>query len=324
MATSAGLDHEVAIVATAIAWAESGLNPDAIGDEALANEKWGPSIGLWQIRSLRAHLGTGQERDAKRLRDPVFNAQSMVTISSRGTDWTPWSVFRTGKHRQYIDRVRAVIQGGTMQGWMPGIMHTPPDSRQGLDWVDWAAWKMVWHTTESNYRRNPGGGKHYHGHQSYPHFEISEDAIEQYLPITVGAYALAPASEAHGIGNGAHAVQAELVWQAENAANMSDKLLRNIARVLTFVRRQTGLVPHLPVQGFAGAEKRNWFPSKESWYAFEGVCGHQHVPGNTDRWDPGRIPAERIVAMSNADFGRAKPNDILDLQGRTLVMFVGD
>ncbi len=324
LAMEAGLDHERAVVATAIAWAESNLNPGAVGDEDLADHKWGPSIGLWQVRSLRAHLGTGQERDADRLRDPAFNARSMFTISRRGTDWSPWSVFGNGRYERHLEEVRGATQGGAMQGWMPGIIHTPPQSREGLEWVDWAAWKMVWHTTESGYRRNDGGRANYHGHQSYPHFEISEAAIEQYLPITVGAYALAEASETHGIGNAAHAVQAEIVWQAENAANMSEKLLRNIARVLTFVRQQTGLVPHLPRNGFAGPERRNWFPSKEDWYAFEGACGHQHVPGNTDRWDPGHIPAERIVALSNADFGRPMANDVLDLQGRTLLAFVGE
>ena len=324
LALDCGLDPERAIVATAIAWAESGLDPDAVGDEDLADDKWGPSIGLWQVRSLRAHLGSGQERDANRLHDPAFNGQSMMAISSRGSDWNPWSVFRNGRYRQYLHEVRRATQGGIMQGWMPGVMRTPPDGRAGLDWVDGPAWKMLWHTTESNYRRNSGGPKNYHGHQDYPHFEISEEAIEQYLPITVGAYALAPATDEHGIGNRARAIQAELVWQADNSANMSDKLQRNVAQVLTFVRRQTGLVPHFPPQGFAGQDKRNWFSTKEAWYDFEGVCGHQHVPGNFERWDPGRIPAERIVALSNADFGRSGPNDVLDLQGRTLVPFAGE
>ena len=110
LALEVGLDSERAIVATAIAWAESGLDPDAVGDESLADETWGPSIGLWQIRSLRSHLGTGQERDAKHLRDPPSNARSMMTISSRGTNWNPWSVFKTGKYRQHLDDVRAAVE----------------------------------------------------------------------------------------------------------------------------------------------------------------------------------------------------------------------
>jgi len=204
---------------------------------------------------------------------------------------------------------------------MSGATRTPPQSRSGLAWEGQSAWKMVWHTTESSYRRNGGGATNYHGHQSYPHFEISETGIEQYLPITVGAYALAPATTEHGIGNAAHAVQAEIVWQAAEAAVMSERLLEHIAQVLTFLRSETGMTPNLPAQGFAGPERRNWFASAADWYAFEGVCGHQHVPGNFDRWDPGRIPAQRIVALSDAHLAAADP---LLLGGRTLVRFAGE
>lgn len=105
------MDDEAAIVATAIAWAESGLNPDAVGDESLVDETWGPSIGLWQIRSLHAQEGTSGERDRLRLKEPAFNAKSMATISAGGTNWTPWSVFKNGRYRQHLDAVRAAVQG---------------------------------------------------------------------------------------------------------------------------------------------------------------------------------------------------------------------
>ena len=59
---------ESATVATAIARAESGLNPNAVGDEDKVDVRWGPSIGLWQIRSLHSHTSTGKPRDASRLR----------------------------------------------------------------------------------------------------------------------------------------------------------------------------------------------------------------------------------------------------------------
>lgn len=108
------LDHEAAIIATAIAWAESDLDPEAVGDQNLQDSVWGPSIGLFQIRSLRAHTGTGKERDANRLRDPEFNTRAMAIISKSGTDWTPWSVYKNGRYRQYLDPVRAAVgKGGT-------------------------------------------------------------------------------------------------------------------------------------------------------------------------------------------------------------------
>jgi hypothetical protein len=112
LALGAGLGHEPAVVATAIAWAESGLRPDAVGDVGLTDGTWGPSIGLWQIRSLRADTGTGKERDVERLGDPSFNARSMVAISAGGTNWRPWSVFKNDQYRDYLVAVRAAVEGG--------------------------------------------------------------------------------------------------------------------------------------------------------------------------------------------------------------------
>lgn len=79
--------------AIAVAMAESGGNPDAVGDVSLQNATWGPSYGLWQIRSLKAESGKGTTRDGTRLKDPAFNAKSMYTISNGGKNWKPWSVW---------------------------------------------------------------------------------------------------------------------------------------------------------------------------------------------------------------------------------------
>src|SRR3546814_11985548 len=43
--------------ALGVAFAESGGYVDAVGDLALVDAKWGPSIGLVQIRSLRDRSG---------------------------------------------------------------------------------------------------------------------------------------------------------------------------------------------------------------------------------------------------------------------------
>lgn len=107
------LDTEAAIIATAVAWAENeDLDPNVEGDLNLQDETWGPSIGLWQIRSLKAQLGTGKERDAQRLKDPAFNARSMATISAGGTNWTPWTMFRNGRYRAHLEAVRQAIGAG--------------------------------------------------------------------------------------------------------------------------------------------------------------------------------------------------------------------
>lgn len=112
LAVGAGLVHERAVIATAVSWGESGLDPDAVGDEDLEDEEWGPSVGLWQVRSLRAHLGTGLERDARRLADPEFNARSMAAISGGGEDFSAWTIYRNGTYRDHLDAVRAAATNG--------------------------------------------------------------------------------------------------------------------------------------------------------------------------------------------------------------------
>ena len=62
LARNAGLSAAAATTATAVALAESGGRTDAVGDVGLEDATWGPSVGLWQIRSLKAQSGTGQPR----------------------------------------------------------------------------------------------------------------------------------------------------------------------------------------------------------------------------------------------------------------------
>jgi hypothetical protein len=92
-AYDAGLRNPVKLAqAVAIAMAESGGNPTHKGDIALQNATWGPSVGLWQIRSLKADKGKGTYRDEDKLSDPAFNAKAMVSISNSGSNWNPWTV----------------------------------------------------------------------------------------------------------------------------------------------------------------------------------------------------------------------------------------
>lgn len=99
LARGAGFGAPGAAVAAAISDAESGRNPDAVGDVQLEDATWGPSIGLWQIRSLKAASGTGTPRDATRLKDPAFNASAAYAISSGGRDFRPWSTYTSGAYR---------------------------------------------------------------------------------------------------------------------------------------------------------------------------------------------------------------------------------
>lgn len=109
LARDVGLTGDPLVLAVAIARGESGWDSDAQGDVGIQTSVWGPSVGLWQVRSLKAQHGTGQQRDATRLVDPAFNAASMWAISSGGGDFKPWSVFTSGAYREHLDEARAAV-----------------------------------------------------------------------------------------------------------------------------------------------------------------------------------------------------------------------
>jgi len=80
-AIAAGFVGEDAVTATAIALAESGGDPNAVGDQ-------GTSYGLWQI-----HWTVHPEFDKSRLFDPAYNAQSAFSLFTRRGDFNDWSTF---------------------------------------------------------------------------------------------------------------------------------------------------------------------------------------------------------------------------------------
>lgn len=108
-AKQAGFIGQPAIIAVAVAMGESGLDPSAKGDTALTNATWGPSIGLWQIRSLNAEKGKGTSRDATRLTDPMFNARAAFEISSGGKNFRPWTVYTTGAYLRHMTLARIAV-----------------------------------------------------------------------------------------------------------------------------------------------------------------------------------------------------------------------
>ncbi len=103
-AIKAGFTGAALVTALAIAGAESSFNPKALGDVTLQSEKWGPSVGLWQIRSLRnynLYSGADALRDAVRLTDPYFNAKAAFAISKGGKDFSPWSTYTNGAFTKF-------------------------------------------------------------------------------------------------------------------------------------------------------------------------------------------------------------------------------
>lgn len=127
-ARAAGLNSAQAVIATAIALGESGGDDASVGDVNLQTQTWGPSVGLWQIRTLVSETGTGSDRDIKALQgNPARQAQAMVRISSNGTNWTPWTVYTRGIYTKFMGQATAAMSGGTaITGVSPAGLVTAP------------------------------------------------------------------------------------------------------------------------------------------------------------------------------------------------------
>jgi hypothetical protein len=99
-----GFSPRDATVMTAIAQAESAGNLGAVGDVRLQNGTWGPSVGLFQIRTLKAETGRGTDRDIEHLTgNPRAQVEAALNISDGGRNFRPWSTYSSGSYRQFLD-----------------------------------------------------------------------------------------------------------------------------------------------------------------------------------------------------------------------------
>jgi hypothetical protein len=121
---------EALAIAIAVTKPESGIgapagmwaDAEALGDTTITTEKWGPSVGAWQVRTVNAERGKGSTRDrsalfgnlAKQAKSAYTIAGGNVTTGSWGKGgnkgWGHWSVFQLGLHRRYLDEARAAAR----------------------------------------------------------------------------------------------------------------------------------------------------------------------------------------------------------------------
>lgn len=110
----AGFKGEALKIARAIAQAESGLNPRAYNPNAGTGDK---SYGLFQINMLgamgparRAQYGLKSNED---LFDPLTNAKVAFRMSGGGTNWSPWSTYKSGVYKKHLGSDIAEIPNAT-------------------------------------------------------------------------------------------------------------------------------------------------------------------------------------------------------------------
>jgi murein DD-endopeptidase MepM/ murein hydrolase activator NlpD len=120
--------------AFAVALAESGGRAKAIGDEGIQNKTYGPSIGPFQIRSLKdpkKYGESGQWRDPKRLFDPSFNIKAAWNISNQGKNWKAWSAYSNGSFSKFLDDAESAAKAAGIPAYEYGADRT----KEGLAYL---------------------------------------------------------------------------------------------------------------------------------------------------------------------------------------------
>lgn len=193
--------------------------------------------------------------------------------------------------------------------WHPNAIQVPAPADKWGTYRGDTPYRGVLHTTETD-TYTPSTSSYY-GHQSWPHATIGHNkqtgvpTIWQHIPINRAARALK--NPAGGVEtNAAHAVQSEIVWRASKSPQMPDDLLAVLRSWMRWCELSVHIKPQAPP--FYGADagftlatptaRQRMTPA--AWNAFNGWCGHQHVPEN-DHWDPGAIPIDRL--LKNAPTG---------------------
>lgn len=169
--------------------------------------------------------------------------------------------------------------------WLPGILRLEATEDGGAQDTSYPP-RLVLHTTE-------GGGTveslaaYYHHSTFWPHFtaDIKAHQLAQHIPLTRGGRALSHTDATQT--NDGHCIQVEIIGFANESPQWADADVRWLGQALSPVLEALGINRSGPafVAGGAGLSAPQRM-SEATWRAFNGVCGHQHVPEN-DHYDPG-------------------------------------
>lgn len=153
--------------------------------------------------------------------------------------------------------------------------------------------KHVLHTTEGSSASGAIGA--FKSNNSWPHFLIdSAGKVWQFLDTAVSARTLRNAPGGAQT-NRDSAVQSEVVGFAGKPNEHPAAQIDSLRALMRWIEANTGVKPKGPGRPFATSYGQNQlrFTSQE-WDAFDGHCGHCHVPEN-DHWDPGAINLDALL-----------------------------
>ena len=117
MISSGGFRGDALKTAYAISIAESGGRSNAKGDVHLQDAKWGPSVGLFQIRSLKNWKKYNDPyRDASKLQDPSYNIEAAWSKSKQGTNFKPWTTYTGGSFIKHLGEADVMAKAAGVGG----------------------------------------------------------------------------------------------------------------------------------------------------------------------------------------------------------------
>ena len=189
--------------------------------------------------------------------------------------------------------------------WVPGAELVSNPRSAGGTYVD-APWRFVVHTIEGE--PNPRAFRELAaGNENPPHLwaMASADLLLQTIPLNRSAYALARSETIQT--NRLRAVQVQLWGYAAKMGDvgpdviawLADRVLGPVARLVPINLDQVSLTG--PGEACHG-EKSPCRMTAEQWQVFNGVTGHNRVPGNK-HGDPGRLDLGAIAARTRARLG---------------------
>jgi hypothetical protein len=86
---SAGGNPSDALIASAIAMAESSGRADATDNDSNGTQ----DQGLWQVNSSHG---------LSNMFSPMANARAAIQISGNGTNWNPWTTYTSGAYQEFM------------------------------------------------------------------------------------------------------------------------------------------------------------------------------------------------------------------------------
>ena len=204
-----------------------------------------------------------------------------------------------------------------MKDWLAAAERIPIEGCTGPgSYIDDVPWRLVLHTIEGGMQAAIDGV--FKPKPCYcPHLTVSlsQRRIAQHVRFSWASAALA--NDPGGAEtNRWHAIQIELEGFSAKSTERTPAEIEFLGEVIAMIVGEAGVPINLdhvaqfvgPEAGTIAVKNSRYRMTAAQWRAFDGVCGHQHVPEN-EHWDPGHLDVQTAVDHAKTILGQpAAPN----------------